>query len=308
MKRKALITGGAGFIGSHIADKLTEQGYDVVVVDNLSNGRRENVSKRARFYEADICDSDLFQIFKKEKPDIVFHYAAQINLKKSISDPINSAKTNILGSLNVLENCRKSEVKRVVFASSGGAIYGEAKIIPTPEDYPERPVSPYGIEKLAVEKYLDYYYGMFKVPFVSLRFANVYGPRQNSENEGGVIAIFCNKMLSGQQPVINSDGKQTRDFIFVNDAVEANILAAEKNKVGVFNISSGKETIINTVFDKINDLTGLASKKKYKGLTYKEQSRSCLDNKKASESLKWFPNYSLDRGLKETVDWFKEKL
>lgn len=302
---KCLITGGAGFIASHLVDRLIKKGHSVAVVDNLSTGKKENLNPNAVFYERDIQDKKINEIFKKEKPEIIFHYAAQIDVRKSVEDPIESAKTNILGSLNVLENCRKFGVKKIVFASTGGAIYGEADVIPTPESYTARPVSPYGIEKLIVEHYLNFYKKEYGLDYLILRFANVYGPRQNSKGEAGVIAIFCDNILDGKNPTINGDGKQTRDFVFVDDIVSCNILGLEKNKTGVFNVGTGKETDINAIFQKINGFFGLKYKEIHGPQKSGEQQRSCLDFIKAKEILGWYPKHSLDQGLEKTKEWFK---
>jgi len=263
---KILVTGGAGFIGSHIVDRLVKESHKVVIIDNLSTGRKENLNPKAKFYKLDIQNPGVAEVFKKEKPEIVFHLAAQIDVRKSVEDPLEDAKTNILGSLNIIQNFINVNSRKLVsnshkfvkfiFASTGGAIYGDADIVPTPETYPEFPLSPYGICKLSVEKYLNYYWKVFGLPYVALRYANVYGPRQNSKGEAGVIAIFLDKMLSGEKPVINGNGRQTRDFVFVKDVVEANILAMKKNKVGVYNIGTSKETDINTIFRKLKMLTG----------------------------------------------------
>ena len=188
---KCLVAGGAGFIGSHHVDRLIKEGHKVVVIDNLSTGKKENLNPKAKFYKLDIRDPEISQIFSREEPEIVFHYAAQIDVRKSVKDPIGDAKINILGTLNLLENCREFKIKKVIFASSGGAIYGDADIVPTPENYPEWPLSPYGIAKLTIDKYLNYYYQVFGLLYISLRFANVYGPRQDSKGEAGVVAIFC---------------------------------------------------------------------------------------------------------------------
>ena len=302
---KILITGGAGFIGSHLVDRLIKGGHQVVVIDNLSTGKKENLNKKAKFYKVDIQSPKISQIFKKEKPEVVFHLAAQIDVGKSVENPIEDAKINILGSLNILESCQKSKVKKIIFASTGGAIYGEAKIISTPEDYPANPLSPYGIEKLTIEKYLDYYWKVFKIPYISLRLANVYGPRQNSKGEAGVIAIFCDKMLCGKQPIIYGLGCQTRDFVFVDDVAEANILAMESKKIGIFNIGTEKETDINTIFEKIKKLIGVKCKKIHAPAKSGEQKRSCLDYTKAKKELSWQPKYSLENGLRETINYFK---
>jgi len=304
---KILITGGAGFIGSHLADKLIEQNHKVVIIDNLSTGRKENLNKKAKFYKIDINKKEVSTIFKKEKPEIVFHFAAQINVRKSVEDPIEDAKANILGGLNILENCKKFKVKKVIFSSTGGAIYGDADIIPTPESYPEYPLSPYGIAKLTTEKYLNYYNKVFGMPFVALRFANVYGPRQNSKGEAGVVAIFCDQIFSKKQPIINGDGLQTRDFVFVADIVNAATLAIKAEKSGIFNVATAKETNINDIFLIIKQETGAAFKEVHKPAPKGEQQRSCLDYSKIKSELNWSPKYDLEQGLKETVAWFKQK-
>jgi len=307
MAKKILVTGGAGFIGSHLVDRLIKEGHQVAVIDNLSTGKKENLNPKAKFYKIDICSPQISQIFKKEKPEIVFHFAAQIDLRKSVEDPLKDAEINILGSLNILENCRKFKIKKFIFASTGGAIYGDTEIVPTPEDYPEFPLSPYGIEKLTIDKYLNYYHEVFGLPYVSLRLANVYGPRQNSKGEAGVVAIFCDKMLSGGQPVINGTGIQTRDFVFVDDVIEANVLAMKSKKSGVFNVGTAKETDINTIFRKLKKLTGASCRKIHGPEKAGEQKRSCLNYSKAKKELKWQPKYDLDEGLKQTVNWFKDK-
>jgi len=305
--KKVLVTGGAGFIGSHLVDELVSRGYQVIVIDNLSTGKKENLNPRAKFYKLDIQDSKISDVFQEEKPEIVFHLAAQINVRKSVEDPIENGKNNIMGSLNLLENCKKFKIQKVVFSSTGGAIYGDANIIPTPEDYIESPLSPYGIEKLAVDKYLNYYYRVFGLPYISLRYANVYGPRQNPKGEAGVIAIFIDKMLSGQQPIINGDGKQTRDFVYVKDVVRANLLALSKSQVGIFNVGTGRETNINSIFQELRKLINSDFKEIHGPAIPGEQKRSCLDYSKIKKELGWEPQYSLEEGLKETVEWFREK-
>ncbi|MFA5050679.1 MAG: NAD-dependent epimerase/dehydratase family protein [Patescibacteria group bacterium] len=303
---KCLVIGGAGFIGSHLTDRLIEEKYKVAVIDNLSTGKKENLNPRAKFYQIDILSPRISKIFQKEKPEIVFHYAAQIDVRKSVENPMEDAKINILGGLNLLENCKKFKVKKIIFASTGGAIYGDADIIPTSEDYPEFPLSPYGIAKLTIEKYLNYYCKIFGLSYIALRFANVYGPRQNSKGEAGIIAIFCDKMLSGKQPIINGSGKQTRDFVYVKDVVEAAVLALKKNKVGTFNIGTSKETDINTIFKKLKELTGSKYKEIHCPEKLGEQKRSCLTYFKAKKELGWQPKYNLDNGLRQTVEWFKK--
>ncbi|XOB46599.1 MAG: NAD-dependent epimerase/dehydratase family protein [Candidatus Nealsonbacteria bacterium] len=303
--KRILVTGGAGFIGSHLVDELIQRSYEVVVIDNLSTGKKKNLNKKAKFFKFNICNPKLSQIFKKEKLGVVFHYAAQIDVRKSVEDPVGDANLNILGTLNVLENCKKYKVKKIILASTGGAIYGDAKIIPTPEDYPEWPLSPYGIEKLALEKYLNYYQKVFNLPFVALRLANVYGPRQNSKGEAGVVAIFCDKMMGKKKAAINGNGRQTRDFVYVDDVVEANILALEKDKTGIFNIGTAKETNINTIFRKLKKLTNSVCKEVHGPARLGEQRRSCLDYSKAKKKLGWKPNHNLEEGLKKTIEWFR---
>jgi len=308
LSKKVLVTGGAGFIGSHLVDRLIKEGYRVVVIDNLSTGKRANLNPKAKFYKADIQDSKISHIFRKEKPELVFHYAAHIEARKSVEDPISNAKVNILGSLNVLENCRKFNVKEIIFASSGGEIYGAAKKIPTPEDYLPQPISPYGVSKLTIEKYLDAYYRLFGLKYKTLRYGNIYGPRQNPYGEAGVVAIFTSKMLKSEQPLIHGNGKQTKDYIFIEDAIEATIMSLKKNLVGSLNIGTGKETSVLEIFSKIKNLTKSSVKEKHIPPPPCLFSRGCLDIKKARKVLNWQPKYSLEEGLGETVKWFKNKM
>ena len=311
--KRVLVTGGAGFIGSHLVDELVKKGYIVSIIDNLSTGRKENLNLKARFYNLDIRDSKISDVFEKEKPQIVFHLAAHISLRESIKDPINDAQINIIGSLNLIQSfinfIKKSNRSfsdfKFIFSSTGGAIYGNTEMIPTSEDYNPRPTSPYGIAKFAIEKYLYSYKEQYNLPYIALRYANVYGPRQDCYGEAGVVAIFCNKILNKEKVVIHNDGEQTRDFVFVKDIVNANLLALEGDKLGVFNVGSGQETTINTIFNKIGELIGLEFDKEYRKLELKEQLRACLDNKKAKEGLGWFPKYNLNEGLKKTVEYFK---
>ena len=303
--KKILITGGAGFIGSHLVDALIEKGHKVVVVDNLSTGKKENINKKAKFYKIDICSPKIGEIFKKEKPEICFHFAAQINVRKSVEDPLFDAKVNILGSLNVIKNfIENTNLKnaKLIFASTGGAIYGEAKKIPTSEDYLPNPISPYGIAKLTIENYLKFYKENFGLKFISLRFSNVYGPRQDPKGEAGVVAIFIEKFLRGERPTIFGDGSQTRDLIFVEDVVSACLKAIEyKGKKEVFNIGTGTETSINELYKTISELLKTKIKPKYVPPKPGDLKRSCLDISLAKRELKWESKFSLKEGLQKTI-------
>jgi UDP-glucose 4-epimerase len=305
--KKILVTGGAGFIGSHLVDALIERGHKVVVIDNLSTGKKENINKKAKFYKIDICSPKIGEIFKKEKPEIVFHFAAQINVRKSVENPLFDAKVNILGSLNVIQNFLKLrtsnfQLPKIIFASTGGAIYGETKKIPTPENHPANPISPYGIAKLTVENYLRFYKENFGLKFISLRFSNVYGPRQDPKGEAGVVAIFIDKLLKKERPTIFGDGNQTRDFIFVEDAVSACLKAMEyKGEKEIFNIGTGIETSINELYEIISKLLRTKIKPKYAPEKPGDLKRSCLDISLAKRELKWRPKYNLEKGLRETI-------
>lgn len=303
---KSLITGGAGFIGSHLADRLLAQGDDVIIVDNLVTGSKDNIDSSARFYEMDIQDPKISEIFEKEKPDFVFHLAAQIDVRRSVEDPVEDARINLLGTFNILENSYRSNVKKVVFASTGGAIYGDAEKYPTPEGYYEQPLSPYGIHKLAAEKSLFFYKKVKGLDYTILRMSNVYGPRQSPKGEAGVVAIFINKLLSGEQPFINGDGGQTRDYVFVKDVARAFVLAKTVTGSDKFNISTATETSVNETFDKIVAKMNLDTARAHSEAKPGEQRRSCLDFSRAKTELGWSPEYDIDRGIGETVEWFQE--
>ena len=305
-KMKVLVTGGAGFIGSHIVDRLIDEGYEVVIVDDLSSGKEENINKKAKFYKLNIQDLELETIFQKEKPDCVNHHAAQIDVRRSVSDPIFDASINVLGTINILQNCVKYKAKKMVFASSGGAIYGEQEIFPAPESHPLRPISPYGITKLATEHYLFYYKTVFNLDYVALRYANVYGPRQDPRGEAGVVSIFIQKMLDGSQPVINGDGEQTRDFVYVGDVARANIISIRNNTAeNVFNVGTGIETSVNTIFHHIRKIINPSIEEKHGPPEKGEQKRSLIDHTKARNILHWEPVTLLKDGLQNTCDFFK---
>ncbi|MDP2917951.1 MAG: GDP-mannose 4,6-dehydratase [bacterium] len=303
--RKALVTGGAGFVGSHLVDALVKLGFKVLVIDNLSTGRRQNVNPAAKFLKMDIRSDELARVVKKFGPDYVFHTAAQINVRLSVEDAELDADINLVGGLKLLEAARLAKVKKIVFSSSGGAIYGNARIIPTPETYAANPLSPYGVSKLSFEHYLHCYEHIYGLPYVSLRYANVYGPRQLSSGEAGVVAVFASQLLRGKQPIINGDGKQTRDYVYVHDIVRANLLALKSIARGVYNIGTGKETSVNMIFKKIKIITGSAVAEKHGRAKAGEERRSAILAKKAARELGWQPRTSLDQGLKKTVAWFK---
>ncbi len=303
---KCLVTGGAGFIASHIADKLIEKGNKVAIIDDLSSGKKANINPSAKFYRLDIRSPKVKGVFGKERPSIVFHFAAHIEARESVKNPIADADVNILGSLNIFENCRKFRLKKIVFASSGGEIYGNAKTIPTPEDYPPSPISPYGIAKLAVEKYLESYCKMYSMNFTAMRYGNVYGPRQNPCGEAGVIAIFANKMLKGEQPLIHGDGRQTKDYIFIDDAVSATLLALKKDINGPINIATAKETSVLEIFDGLKKLINSNVEKKFVAFPACGFKRGCLSIEKAKKLINWQPGCDFNSGLAKTVDWFKK--
>ncbi|MFZ1748157.1 MAG: NAD-dependent epimerase/dehydratase family protein [Nitrospirales bacterium] len=305
MSTKILVTGGAGFIGSHLVDRLIQEGNEVIVVDNLSTGKRKNVNKKAQFYKMDIQSKRIERVFRNERPLIVVHLAAQMSVRHSTDDPGFDAQVNILGTINVLEHAVKQGVRKVTFASSGGVVYGEQEIFPAAESHRTEPLSPYGISKLAGEKYLAYYANATGLRYVALRFANVYGPRQDSEGEAGVVAIFSKQMLDGGQPIVNGTGKQTRDFIYVDDAVEAILVTLGEDVQGIFNVGTGQETTINECYGIIKSLTKCQCKELYGAAKKGEQFRSVLDVTKLREVFGWDPQVTLQEGLTRTVDFFR---
>ena len=303
-----LVTGGAGFIGSNIVDAYLHAGHTVVIVDDLSTGNIENVNPKAKFHRIDLRDPAVETVFKETKIDVINHHAAQMDVRKSVADPKFDASVNILGMLNVMELGVKYGVKKVIFSSTGGAIYGEQDYFPADEQHPLRPLSPYGVTKLATEKYLFYYHAVYGLQHVILRYANIYGPRQNPHGEAGVIAIFADKMLKGEQPVINGDGKQTRDYVYVSDVVRANVLALTHSSSDIFNIGTGIENDVNTLFRIIKKFSGVACEEKHGEAKIGEQLRSVIDHSKAKKILGWEPTIMLDEGLRRTVEFFREKI
>jgi UDP-glucose 4-epimerase len=302
---KILITGGAGFIGSHIQDAYLAQGHEVAVLDNLLTGRKENLNKKSRFYEEDIRSARIDSIIKEFRPDILNLHAAQMDVRKSVEDPKYDCDVNGMGFLNLLEAGRKWGVRKVVFASSGGAVYGEQVAYPADESHPTNPVSPYGITKLLGDKYLQFYQDTHGMDFVSLRYANVYGPRQNPHGEAGVVAIFTTKLLSGQIPTINGDGLQTRDYVFVEDVVRANILALQEEARGIYNIGTGVETNVVEIYQTLARVLGVDKKAKHGPAKPGEQQRSVISSEKIKKELAWRPESSLAQGLEKTVAYFR---
>ncbi len=304
---KILVTGGAGFIGSCIVDELIASEHEVVVMDNLSTGDKSNVNKKAKFYEIDILSNKIFDIFKDEKFDVVFHLAASVDVRESIKDPIHDAKNNISGILNILEACRKTGVYKFVFSSTGGALYGNADIIPTPENYPTRPISPYGVSKLSSEEYLYYYSKIHNINVTILRYSNVYGPRQGARGDGGVVSIFIKKIINGEQVEIYGDGEQVRDFVFVDDVARANVLALSNiSEFDIYNIGSGVETNINKLQNIISSKLQTVVTTVYRDALDGEVFRSVLNNAKAINELNWSVKYDLAHGIEKTIRYFNK--
>ncbi len=303
---KILVTGGAGFIASHIADAFIEAGHTVFVLDNLLSGFEKNVNPKADFIKDDIRNKSLSDLFEKEKFDVVNHHAAQMDVRRSVADPAFDADTNIIGTINLLQNAVKFNVKKFMFASTGGAIYGEQEYFPADEKHPTAPLSPYGISKLAVEKYLFFYKVQYGLKYSILRYANIYGPRQNPHGEAGVVAIFSKKLINGEQPVINGDGKQTRDYTYVKDVVRANLLALNDTVSDIYNVGTGRETDVNELFDLINNLAAKGQLEKHGPAMPGEQMRSVITSQKLKEKFGWYPSTTIKEGLKSTVEFFKE--
>jgi len=305
---RILVTGGAGFIASHVVDAYIAEGHEVTVVDDLSSGKMENVNAGAKFVQTNIQDEALDQLFATSSFDLVSHHAAQMDVRRSVTDPKFDASVNVLGTLNLLENCIRHKVKKVIFSSTGGAIYGEQETFPADEEHPTWPICPYGITKLTCEKYLFYYKEIFGLEHVIFRYANVYGPRQNPHGEAGVVAIFTEKLLRDEQPVINGDGKQTRDYVYVSDLVRANVMALDYPESDVFNLGTSVESDVNQIFGYLNEFTGAGKSEEHGPAKAGEQKRSCLNINKAAEKLGWKPEVTLQEGLKQTVEFFVKKL
>jgi UDP-glucose 4-epimerase len=305
---KVLVTGGAGFIGGHVVDAHLTAGDDVAVIDDLSTGHRRNLNPAARFYEVDLRDGKAVrEVIEAERPEVLNHHGAQMDVRKSVADPVFDAAVNLFGLLHLLEAGRDNGLRRVVFASSGGTVYGEEQEIPAREGDATAPVCPYGVSKLASERYLHYYHRAWGIEYAALRYANVYGPRQDPHGEAGVVAIFTGQLLDGAVPVINGEGAQTRDYVFVGDLVRANLLAATRSYCGAINIGSGIETTVAELFVLLRQQVGGSIDAKHGPAKLGEQARSALDPSLAEKVLGWKPEVSLAEGLRRTVSYFRER-
>lgn len=308
MSRRVLVTGGAGFVGSHVAGAHIARGDRVWIIDNLSSGRPGNVPSGTEFVEMDIADPRARELIRDVGFDLVNHHAAQIDVRASVADPMADAKTNITGLVNILEGAREAGTRRVVFVSSGGVVYGEPDVYPTPESAPKRPVSPYGVSKLAGEYYLDYYRAVHGLDYVALRYGNVYGPGQDPHGEAGVVAIFCSRLIEGEPLDIYGDGEQTRDYVYVEDVAAANLLAADtplEDGAGIdaraFNVGSGEATCVNTLATLLEEIAGVRPGRVHREGRVGELRRSVLSTERI-RAMGWVPAHSLREGLKRTFD------
>jgi UDP-glucose 4-epimerase len=306
---KILVTGAAGFIASHVADAYIDAGHEVAIIDDLSRGAKNNVNSKARFYQCDIRDREaLDKVILAEKPVIINHHAAQMDVRRGVREPLFDAQVNILGSLNLIEAAVAHGTKRFIYVSTAGAGYGEPKQMPVPESYPNNPITPYGISKHTVEHYLFTFQFLYGLSYVVLRYGNVYGPRQNSQGEAGVFAIFCEQMLSGVQPVIYGDGGKLRDYVYISDVVAANVAAIKHGTNEIFNISSGVPTSDLEVFQTVRALLGKQVEPKYVARRPGEIDNICLDISKAKSLLHWEPRVKLSEGARMVVTHFQEEL
>ena len=301
----ALVTGGAGFIGSQLVDRLLSLGNKVVVIDNLSTGKLKNLNPSAAFHNLDITHPSVIEVFQQELPDLVFHLAAQVSVGYSTRDPIHDSEVNVSGTLRLLEAARLSGVDKFIYSSTGGALYGEPETIPCTEQHRVLALSPYGVSKYAGELYLDLYYRLHQIRYTTLRYGNVYGPRQEPHGEAGVVAIFTQAMLDGQQPQIFGDGNQERDFVYVDDVVDANLRAIGQGDGQAFNIGTGQKTSVNRIFELLQSIM------RYQYLPERGPSRPgevyqiSLDSGKAAQGLGWTPQTNLEDGLRQTVEYFR---
>lgn len=302
---RIVVTGGAGFIGSHVAEHLFERGHEVVVVDDLSSGKPENVPECARFYDLDVR-SGCAEVFEEFRPEALCHQAAQIDVRRSVREPDFDADVNVIGTLRLLQSCARYGVGRVVFASTGGAIYGEQRRFPATEDHPQYPISPYGVSKLAGERYLHYFRVQYGLTYAALRYSNVYGPRQDPHGEAGVVAVFSGNLAAGRVSTINGNGEQTRDYVYVEDVARANVLALENGvPSGSYNIGTGTETSVNRLYELLQEVSGGDIPPKHGPTKPGEQPRSVVDPTRAGHFLGWRPKTKLGAGLEQTLDFFR---
>lgn len=304
---RVLVTGGAGFIGSHVVERLIEHGCDVAVLDNLSTGREENLPRGTRLYRADVTSWEIGEIFERERPECVIHQAAQIDVRKSVADPVFDAKVNILGSINLLEQCRRTGVRKVIYASSA-AVYGDPQTVPVSEEHPILALSGYGVSKHTVEHYLEVYRELYGLDYTVLRYANVYGPRQDPLGEGGVVAIFTHRIARRLPVTIYGDGEQTRDYVYVGDVAEANLLALTRGGAQILNVSTGIEVSVNQLVSTLQELAGREVEVHYASERPGEIRRSALDNSRACRALEWAPRVSLRKGLQEVLAYEMSRL
>lgn len=306
---KILVSGGAGFIGSNVVDAYLAAGHDVVVADDLSTGHAHNLNPRARFARVDIRDrAAVADLMERERPAVLNHHAAQMDVRRSVADPVFDAQVNLVGLLNLLEEGRGRGLRRVIFASSGGTVYGDNDRLPAREGDPTAPLCPYGVTKLGSEHYLHYYARIYDIHWVALRYANVYGPRQDQHGEAGVVAIFAGQLLRGEQPVITGTGTQTRDYVYVGDVARANLLALECEFCGALNVGTGVETEVNQLFALLCQATGVSAEERHGPAKAGEQFRSVLDPSRAQAALGWTAAVPLAEGLQRTVDFVRQRL
>lgn len=304
--RTVLVTGGAGFIGSHLVDRFIDLGHRVLVIDDLSTGKLRNMAKNATFYHTNVAHPSVDEIFQSEKPDLVFHLAAQISVVNSVRDPASDAHANVLGTIRLIEASRRYGVEKFIYSSTGGALYGNPEYVPCREDHPIQPLSPYGLSKSVGEQYLDLYRRLYRLRYVSLRYGNVFGPRQEPHGEAGVVAIFAAAMLKGKQPRIYGAGDQERDFVYVDDVVEANVLAMKTGVVGVYNIGTGTGSSVNQIFRVLSQALKFRRKPTHVPDRVGDVWQISLDSSKAKQEMGWEPRVSLNEGLQRTAKHFRE--
>ena len=301
---KALVTGGAGFIGSHLVDRLLSEDYQVAILDDLSAGKLRNLNPGATFYHTDITQSAVDEIFSREQPDLLFHLAARVSVTHSAQNPVDNAEVNVLGTLRLLESARRAGIDKFIFSSTGGAIYGNPEENPCSEATPPAPLSPYGLSKYVAEQYIDLYHRLYRLNYTNLRYGNVYGPRQDPEGEAGVIAIFIQNMLDRDQVRIFGDGYQERDFVYVDDIVEANMLAIHGGNNRTLNLGSGSGTSVTSLFEFLKAEVGYQLDPEHRPRRHGEVNAISLDSTQAREHLGWSPRFSLEEGLRKTVEYY----